>query len=87
MPAPRGVETISSTKEQRMAKKKATPEELIVNFFTTADLGSANTLFNVVKGLMNTRTANITAAAAKKTTRGSKNTAAGPTAVAEQAAA
>ena len=56
-----------------MAKKKVTPEELIVSFFTAADLSSATTLFNVVKGLMNTRNAGTPAApkvvkAARKTT-------------------
>jgi hypothetical protein len=76
-----------------MAKKKATPEELIVSFFTTAELPSATTLFNVVKGLMNTRTATTTVAATKKaSTRASKNStntttaapaAAAPAAVAE----
>jgi hypothetical protein len=56
-----------------MAKKKVTHEELIVSFFTAADLSSATTLFNVVKGLMNTRNAGTPAApkvvkAARKTT-------------------
>ena len=56
-----------------MAKKKVSPEELIVGFFTTADLSSATTLFNVVKGLMNTRNAGTPAApkvvkATRKTT-------------------
>jgi hypothetical protein len=81
-----------------MAKKKVSPEELIVSFFTSADLSSATTLFNVVKGLMNTRNAGTTTAAAKapKGTRGSSkaasaaattSAAAAPAAVAEQAAA
>ena len=73
-----------------MAKKKVSPEELIVGFFTTADLSSATTLFNVVKGLMNTRNAaGAPAAAPKKTsTRASnKNTTAATAAAAAAPAA
>ena len=73
-----------------MAKKKVSPEELIVGFFTTADLSSATTLFNVVKGLMNTRNAGTPAApkVVKATRKTAAAAAAAPAAaVAEQAAA
>jgi hypothetical protein len=73
-----------------MAKKKVTHEELIVSFFTAADLSSATTLFNVVKGLMNTRNAGTPAApkVVKATRKTAAAAAAAPAAaVAEQAAA
>ena len=69
-----------------MAKKKVSPEELIVGFFTTADLSSATTLFNVVKGLMNTRNAGTPAAPkVVKATRKTTAPAAPAAAVAEAA--
>jgi hypothetical protein len=70
-----------------MAKKKETPESLIVGFFTQSDLSAATTLHNVVNGIMKTRNAQTPAAPATKNTRGSRKGSTNATAPATTAAA
>lgn len=69
-----------------MAKKKETPESLIVGFFTQSDLSAATTLHNVVNGIMKTRNAQTPAAPAKNT-RGTRKGSTNATAPATTAAA
>lgn len=60
-----------------MAKKKQTPEELIVSFFTDSPLAAAQTLFNVANGIVKGRVAkegNAPAAKPRATRSASKGT-------------
>jgi hypothetical protein len=69
-----------------MAKKKSTIEDSIVEFFTTADTASRQTLFNVISGLMKR---NVTTAApvVVKTAVKRASSTKGPAAVAATTAA